>query len=91
MNYDGKFEYWAAEERLAIGQKYKDLMPPSMQEQVFNRNLNIKNYPSKYGPDADWLRTNKGLSDAQIIKSAGRPDGGDIIGDLLDYFDDIWK
>jgi RHS repeat-associated protein len=81
---------WAVEERLAIGKKYKDLMPPVLQEETFARNM--KEYGDPYGPpNGDWFRDNKNYSNYQIIKASGRPGGGNIIPKLLEIADRYWK
>ncbi|MDQ3747866.1 MAG: hypothetical protein M3367_02455 [Acidobacteriota bacterium] len=62
--------------RRQLGIEYKDLTPPDMLKNVFDRNM--RNYGDKWGPSIDYLRTVKGKTWEQIIESACRPGGKDL-------------
>ena len=61
--------------RRDLGIKYKNLTPPGMLEQIYQRNL--KKYGDKLGPMIDYLRA-KGKTWEEIIESASRTVGSDL-------------
>lgn len=63
-------------ERRRIGEKYKERTPKEIREKIYDRNQ--KKYGDKLGPTVDYLRR-QGKSWDDIIESAKRPDGSDII------------
>ena len=72
---------WASEERRKIGIKYKDLTPPDMREEIYERNR--EKYGDPYGPpNAEYWR-DQGLSNREIVEKAGRPGGDDIIPKIV--------
>jgi hypothetical protein len=46
---------------------------------------NIIKYQNPLGPTAKWLRVRKGRLDFEIITSASKPDGGNIIPFFRDF------
>ncbi len=73
---------WANRERREIGEKYKYLTPPDLREEMFQRNRE-KYDGDKWGPDIDWF-LKRGYSWEEIIDSAARPGGEDIIPQLIE-------
>ena len=67
-------------ERRALGVRYKNLTPPDKLEQIYQRN--IEKYGDPLGPSIDWL-LDQGKSWDDIIESAARPGGTDIVPKLL--------
>jgi RHS repeat-associated protein len=61
--------------RRELGIIYKDVTPPGLRQQIFERNL--KKYGDPWGPTIDRLRA-QGKSWDDIIESATRPGGGDL-------------
>lgn len=62
-------------ERRAIGQRYKDLTPQPLRDQIYSRNL--EKYGDPLGPSIDYLRR-AGKSWDDIIESAKRTGGQDL-------------
>jgi RHS repeat-associated protein len=62
-------------ERRALGVQYKDLTPPGLLEEIYQRNL--ERYGDKLGPTIDWLRS-RGKTWEDIIESASRSGGSDL-------------
>jgi hypothetical protein len=61
--------------RRNIGIKYKELTPPEMLEQIYQRNL--EKYGDKLGPTIDYFRS-RGKTWEEIIESACRTGGADL-------------
>jgi len=74
---------WAVQERKRIGIKYKDITPPDMREEIYNRNREIYDGDPYGPPNADWYRRQRGYSDQRIIEGSGNPGGGDIIPKIV--------
>jgi hypothetical protein len=67
--------------RRTLGEQYKAMTPSDQLAQIYERNL--QKYGDKLGPTIEWLR-NQGKSWEEIIESASRPGGKDIVPKLLD-------
>jgi hypothetical protein len=76
-----KVARWAHSTRRALGEAYKNMTPPDLLQQVYARN--IKRYGDPLGPSVDWLLED-GKTWEDIIKSAARPGGADIIPKLIE-------
>ena len=63
-------------DRRELGIKYKAMTPPDKLEEIYQRNE--QKYGDKLGPSIDYLR-GKGKSWSDIIDSATRPGGQDIV------------
>jgi RHS repeat-associated protein len=74
---------WAHATRRALGIEYKNATPPELLEQVYQRN--IDRYGDPLGPSIEWLRS-RGKSWMEIIDSASRSGGEDIIPKLIEYW-----
>ena len=68
-------------ERRALGIEYKGMTPPAQLEQIYARNL--EKYGDPLGPSIEWLLEH-GKTWEDIIDSACRPGGKDIVPKLLD-------
>lgn len=68
------------EMRRELGVKYKNLTPPEQLDMIYERSL--AKYGDKLGPTVDWLRA-KGKTWEEIIESATRPGGKDIVPRLI--------
>jgi hypothetical protein len=76
-------------ERRALGEQFKAMTPPDALEQIYARNL--EKYGDKLGPPIEWL-IQRGLKQGKlmeqiwedIIESASRPGGKDILPQLQD-------
>ncbi|MGO9221103.1 MAG: RHS repeat domain-containing protein [Streptosporangiaceae bacterium] len=68
------------QQRRTLGILYKDMTPPDLLEQIYQRNL--ERYGDPLGPTIEYL-LNQGKSWEDIIESACRPGGQDIIPKLL--------
>jgi hypothetical protein len=66
--------------RRALGVKYKDMTPPEALKAIYQRN--VEKYGDRLGPSIEWLLEH-GKSWDDIIESACRPGGGDIVSKLL--------
>ncbi len=62
--------------RRNIGIKYKNMTPKNMQNQIYQRNMEL--YGDKYGPTIEYFRA-QGKTWEQIIQSSSRPGGKDMI------------
>lgn len=67
---------WAVNERREIGVRYKNLTPPGMREEIYARNVEL--YGDPLGPNIDFYRE-QGYTNNEIIDSASRPGGKDIV------------
>ena len=72
---------WAHQARRDLGVAYKNMTPPDILDQIYQRN--IEKYGDPLGPSIDFLRE-QGKTWADIIESASRPGGRDIISLLLE-------
>jgi RHS repeat-associated protein len=77
---------WTHATRRSLGVKYKAITPPEQLEIIYQRNL--EKYGDRLGPTVDFLRNQRGLSWEEIIESASRPGGRDMIGTI---FESIWR
>jgi len=71
---------WAHEARRALGDLYKSMTPPDLLNEIYARN--IERYGDPLGPTIEWL-LKRGKTWEDIIESATRPGGQDIIQKLL--------
>jgi hypothetical protein len=71
---------WAHDARRSLGIVYKNLTPPEFRPMIYARN--IERYGDPLGPSIEQLRQN-GSSWADIIRSAARPGGEDIIPEII--------
>ena len=62
--------------RRALGVEYKNQTDPALLEKIYERNM--QRYGDKLGPTIEWLR-NQGKTRKQIIESASRPGGKDVL------------
>ena len=70
-------------ERRALGMQYKEMTPPELLKEITERN--IRTYNDPLGPTVEYDRTVRGKSWAQIIDSASKPGGKDIIRRKKDF------
>jgi hypothetical protein len=61
--------------RRDLGNKYKDMTPSNLREQIYQRNL--RQYGDRLGPTIEWLRE-RGYSWQEIAEKACRPGGKDL-------------
>ncbi len=74
---------WAHGRRRELGVEYKNLMPPDLLEDVvYPRNRKLYG-GDKLGPTFEFMMKKHDGRYLDIIKAAARPDGGDIIPELL--------
>lgn len=57
--------------RRDLGIKYKDMTPQPLRDYIYE--INIQRYKDRLGPTYEWLVTEKGATDLEIIESASRP------------------
>ncbi|MCB9140143.1 MAG: hemagglutinin [Caldilineaceae bacterium] len=74
---------WAHSARRSLGVTYKNLTPSDQLEIIYQRNL-VK-YGDKLGPTIDYLRNRQGKSWEEIIESASRPGGRDLLGQIFGF------
>jgi hypothetical protein len=67
-------------ERRALGVEYKNMMPTDKLKLVYERNIKV--YGDPLGPTIEWLLA-RGKSWDDIIESATRPGGQDIVPQIL--------
>ncbi len=63
--------------RRDLGVKYKDMTPPELRERIYTRN--IKEYGDPLGPSIDHLRIVDKKSWEEIIESACKVGGADLL------------
>jgi hypothetical protein len=73
---------WAYNQRRVLGVQYKNLTPPDLLDEIYKRNL--EKYGDPLGPSNIDYYLDKGYTYEQIIESASRPGGQDIIPQLRD-------
>jgi hypothetical protein len=73
---------WAYNQRRALGVQYKNLTPPDLRNEIYSRN--IDKYCDPLGPPNIDYYLEKGKTYEEIIESAAKPGGEDIIPLLRD-------
>ena len=71
---------WAYNQRRTLGVQYKNLTPPDLLDQIYKRN--IDKYGDPLGPPSIDYFLKRGYTYEEIIESASRPGGEDIIPQL---------
>lgn len=70
--------------RRDLGIKYKDMTPQPLRDYIYE--INIGRYGDKLGPTYEWLVSEKGATNMEIINSSSRPNTN--IDKLLSGFEE---
>ncbi len=68
---------WSHQARRDLGIMFKEMTPKKLLDYIYTRN--IEKYGDPLGPSIEWLRNVGGKTWEDIIESATRPGGEDII------------